>query len=173
MNVEKAILERFSCRKYKKKTISNKDINTILEAGIRAPNAGNLQAWKFVIVDKEDVKEKITKAALDQRWMMQAPIFIVICSDFKKLKKYYPEKYKLYAIQDTSCATENIMLMAHSLNIKSCFVGAYDQKAVKRILRLPEGVESYCIITLGYSDENRITKRGYLKYHLSFNKYGE
>ena len=172
MNTEKAINERFSCRTYKNKKILNKDLNKILEAGIRAPNAGNLQAWKFIIVDKEDVKEKITKAALNQRWMMQAPIFIVVCSDLTKLKRYYPEKHKLYAIQDTSVAAENIMLMALSLNIKSCFVGAYDDKAVKRILRLPDDVESYAIIILGYSDEKKVTKRNSLNYSLSYNQYG-
>src|SRR3989344_5447842 len=109
MNVSKAIEERFSCRVYKNKKISDKVLNKILEAGIRAPNAGNLQSWKFVVVNNEDVKEQITKAALDQRWMMQAPIFVVVCSDLKKLKTYYPGKYKLYAIQDTSLAAEKIM----------------------------------------------------------------
>lgn len=173
MNTEKAINERFSCRKYNSKKISNKDLNKILEAGIRAPNAGNLQAWKFVMITKDDIKEQLTKAALDQRWMMQAPVFIVVCSDLNKLKRYYPEKYKLYAIQDTSLAAENMMLMAFSLNIKSCFIGAYDEKAVKRILRLPDAVESYAIITLGYSDEKRTTKRNSLNYSLSSNKYGE
>ena len=173
MDIGKAIDGRFSCREFKNKKISEKDINKILEAGIKAPNAGNLQCWKFVIVNKEEIKGLITKAALDQRWMMQAPIFIVVCSDLKKLKTYYPGKYKLYAIQDTSLAAENIMLMAHSLRIGSCFVGAFDEKAVKRILRLPDGVEAYAIISLGYPDAKKSTKRNSLNYSLSVNKYGE
>jgi nitroreductase len=172
MNISKAIEERFSCRSYRNKKISDKSLNKILEAGIRAPNAGNLQAWKFVLVNKEDVKEQITKAALDQRWMMQAPVFIVVCSNLNKLKTYYPGKYRLYAMQDTSLAAENIILMAYSLKIKSCFIGAFDEKAVSRILRLPDDIEPYSIITLGYSDEKGITKRNSLNYSLSFNKYG-
>lgn len=172
MNIEKIISERFSCRGYKNKKISNKDLNIILEAGIKAPNAGNLQAWKFVVVDKEEIKEQITKVALDQRWMMQAPLFIVICSDLNKLRRYYLAKYKLYAVQDTSLAAENIMLMAFSMKIKSCFVGAFDDNAVKRILRLPDHIEPYCIITLGYSNERKTSKRNSLNYYLSFNHYG-
>lgn len=167
MNIEKAISERFSCRTYKNKKVSNKDLNKILEAGMRAPNAGNLQSWKFVVVESEDVKEKITKAALNQRWMMQAPLFIVICADLNNLKRYYPGKYKLYAAQETALAAENIMLMAFSLKIKSCFISAFDEKAVKRVLRLDNKVEPYIILTLGYSDENKVTKRKSLNYFLS------
>ena len=157
---------------YKNKKISDKDLNKILTAAINAPNAGNLQACKFILVDKQDIKEQLTKASLDQRWMTQAPIFIVVCSDLKKLKKYYPNKFKLYAIQDTSLASENLMIMAHALKIGSCFVSAFDEKSVKRILRLPDEVEAYCIITLGYPNEKNTKKRSSLDLSLSFNRYG-
>ena len=166
MNIVKAISERFSCRRYKNKKISEKNLGAILEAGIRAPNSGNVQAWRFVIIDKPDTKEKLTEAAVDQRWMMQAPILIVVCSDLNKLKKYYPERYKLYAIQDTAVAAQNILLMAHSLNIGSCFVSAFDEKKVKRVLRLDKGIEPYVIIPLGYMDEKKSTKRNSLNYSL-------
>lgn len=172
MNISKVIEERFSCRSYKDKKISDRILNQILEAGINAPNAGNLRSWKFIVVNKEDTKEQITKSALDQRWMMQAPLFVVICSDLKKLNKYYPNKYNLYAVQETSLAAENIMLMAFSLKVKSCFISAFDENAVKRILRLPDDIEPYCIITLGYSNEKKTSKRNSLNYSLSFNKYG-
>tara|TARA_Y100000034_G_scaffold39775_1_gene49030 strand:- start:206 stop:724 length:519 start_codon:yes stop_codon:yes gene_type:complete len=169
MNIEKAIDGRFSCREFKNKKISDKDLNRILEAGTKAPNAGNLQCWKFVVVNQEEIKSLVTKAALDQRWMMQAPLFVVVCSDVGKLKKYYPGKYKLYAIQDTSIAAENIMLMAFSLKIGSCFVAAFDEKAIKRVLRLPEGVEPYVILPLGYPNTKKTTKRNSLKHSVSFN----
>lgn len=172
MNIEKLIEERFSCRSYKDKKISDKILNKILEAGIKAPNAGNLQVWRFVVVNKENIKEQITKAALDQRWMMQAPVFVVVCSDLKKLQKYYPKKYHLYAVQETSLAAENMILMAFSLKVKSCFISAFDENAVKRILRLPDDIEPYCIIILGYSNEKKTSTRNSLNYSLSFNKYG-
>ena len=118
------------------------------------------------MVTDNDKKEKLTEAALDQRWMMQAPVFIVVCSDLTKIKRYYPERYKLYAIQETAVAAQNIMLMAHSLKIGSCFVGAFDEKKVKRVLRLAKGVEPYVIIPLGYSDEKKVTRRNSLNYSL-------
>ena len=171
MEIEKAIFSRFSCRSYKNKLIKDKFLNKILEAGLNAPNAGNLQACKFIVVNKDSLKEKITKAALDQTWMIQAPLFIVICSDLEKLKKYYSEKYKFYSVQETSLAAENIMLMAYSLKIKSCFVSAFDDGAVKRALRIPDEVGVYCIITLGYSSEKKTSTRNSLKYYINFNEY--
>ena len=171
MNVRNAINGRFSCRTYKNKKISDKYLNRILEAGMNAPNAGNLQACNFIVIEKNEKKEDITKAALDQRWMMQAPLFVVICSDLKKLEKYYPDRHKLYAIQDTSLAAENIMIMAFSFDIKSCFISAFDEEAVRRILRLPDHVNPYCIITLGYSNEKKSTKRNSLNYSLKINSY--
>ena len=108
MNLTNAINERFSCTKYLAREISNECLNKILRAGIRAPNAGNLQSFRFVVVNDEKIKEKITSACLDQRWMMQAPIFIVVCSDIKTLKEYYPARHKIYAVQDTSLAAQKI-----------------------------------------------------------------
>ena len=171
MDVEKAIFSRFSCRLYKSKAIKDKFLNMILEAGLNAPNSGNLQACKFIVVNDESIKEKITKAALDQAWMMQAPLFIVICSDLEKLKKYYPERYNLYSVQETSLAAENIMLMAFSLSIKSCFVSAFDDNAVRRALRIPDEIGVYCIITLGYSNDKKTTTRNSLKYSVNVNEY--
>ena len=50
MNVKEAIMGRRSVRKYKKTPIREEDIREILEAGIMAPSASNLQPWYFVAV---------------------------------------------------------------------------------------------------------------------------
>jgi nitroreductase len=159
MDINKAINERFSCRKYLAKKISNENLNKILKAAIRAPNAGNLQSFRFLVVTDEDMKEKITSACLDQRWMTQAPVFIVICSDLNILKEYYSKKYEIYGAQDTSLAAQNIILTAFSLNIKSCFISSFHEGSLKRVLNLKKGLEPYCVITLGYSEESKITRR--------------
>ena len=171
MDIQKAIFGRFSCREYSDKRVKDSYLSKILEAGLNAPNSGNLQCCKFIVVNDDSKKKELTKASLDQKWMNQAPIFIVVCSDLKKLKTYYEKNYETYGIQDTSLAAENIMLMAHSFNIKSCFISAIDDNAVRRILRIPEDVGVYCIITLGYSPEKKTSKRNSLSYSVNFNEY--
>ena len=44
------IKKRTCVRKYKNKKIEEEKIIKILEAGVAAPNAGNLQYWRFIIV---------------------------------------------------------------------------------------------------------------------------
>jgi nitroreductase len=87
MDIFDAMEKRFSCRKYLDKKVSEKDLLLLLDAGAKAPNAGNLQNWDFIVVDDEDKKEKLTKASLDQRWMMGAGVLIVLCYDSTPTKK--------------------------------------------------------------------------------------
>ena len=92
MDLFKAIENRFSCRTYTNKKIKDNDLYKILHCGTQAPNAGNLQCWRFIVINEEGKKEELVKAALNQRWMMQAPIFIIICGDLTNEKRFYNER---------------------------------------------------------------------------------
>ncbi|MCD4666977.1 nitroreductase family protein, partial [archaeon] len=83
MDVLNAIEKRFSCRSYIDKKIPEKHITTILDAAIKAPNAGNLQVWRFVIVAEEEIKVILMQSCLQQNWMLIAPIFIVVCAELE------------------------------------------------------------------------------------------
>ncbi|MCD4666478.1 nitroreductase family protein, partial [archaeon] len=137
-----------------------------------APNAGNLQVWRFVIVDDEEVKVKLMQSCLHQDWMLKAPIFIVVCADLEDIKRYYPKKGEIYAIQDCSAATQNILLAATKLDINSCWVGSFDENAISKCLSLPNTVKPYAIITLGYSKEKQEKKNRYsINLVTRFNNY--
>ena len=159
MDVFKAIEDRFSCRSYNGKKIHENYIKKILDAGVKAPNAGNLQCWRFFIIDSEEKKEELCKSALRQKWMMQAPVFIVVCGDPTNQTRFYKKRGDLYLIQDCAAAAENMLLSATALGIKSCWVGAFDENAVQRVLKLPNHIVPYIIITLGYSDEKAGKKK--------------
>ena len=142
-------------------------------AAIKAPNGGNLQAWRFIIVDDIIKKEELVKAALDQRWMSQAPILIVICGDLTNEKRFYKERAEEYLMQDCAAAAENLMLSATALKIRSCWVGAFDKNGVSRALKMPDNIVPYAIITLGYSDEKiKEKKRHGLDSVIYFNEFG-
>ena len=59
MNVKEAIMGRRSVRKYKKTPISEQDIREILDAGMMAPSASNLQPWYFVAVSRREELDRI------------------------------------------------------------------------------------------------------------------
>ena len=116
----------------------------------RAPSAGNLQARDFIIVDDALVKQALCKAALDQEFLVEAPVDIVVCANHHRIKPYGKRGVELYCIQDAAAAVDHIMLLAVEYGLATCWVGAFNEAAVKTILRLPEYVRPVAIIPLGY-----------------------
>ena len=154
MEVFDAIRTRRSIRKFKDKQVPWDNIVTIMQAGKYAPNAGNLQNWKFIVVKSDANRKAITKACLQQEWMEQAPIFIVVVAEPEKAERYYGTRgARLYTIQNCAAAMENMLLTAHSLGLGACWVGAFDEDEIFRILTLPEEKTVQGVIVIGYADE--------------------
>lgn len=153
MDIEECIKDRRSVRRYASKQVSWINISQILEAGTYAPCSGNIQNYYFIVVKNRKNRESITRACNDQLWMLEAPIFIAVCNDQEKIKKFYEEYHERYSIQNCAAAIENMLLMAHSLGLSACWVGSYDEIALQRILKLPDRVKVEAIITLGHSNQ--------------------
>ncbi len=150
MEVLRAIRERRSVRQFRSDKIPERDLTIILDAARWAPSAGNLQPWVFVVVEKEQLKKEISRAAYDQDFISTAPVVIVVCADVKRSSSVYGERGRsLYCIQDTAAATQNILLAAHALGYATCWVGAFKENEVKRLLRLPEDVRPVAIVPVG------------------------
>ena len=152
--VFQAIFSRRSIRKYLDVPVEWDKISDIVRAGMMAPNAGNLQIWRFVVVTRQEKRRAIAEACLQQYWMEQAPVHIVIFAKLEKMSQYYGIRgVRLYSIQDCAMASLNMMLAAHELGLGTCFVSAFEEEAMTRIFKLPDNVRPQGVITLGYSDE--------------------
>jgi|TARA_Y100000031_G_C8162653_1_gene357786 SagB-type dehydrogenase family enzyme len=155
MDVFDAIRGRRSIRKYKDKQVPWDNMVTILQSGKYAPSAGNLQNWKFIVVKNDAKRKAVAKACLQQEWMEEAPVFVVVVAEPLKAERYYGTRgARLYTIQGCAAAMENMLLAAHSLGLGSCWVGAFDEDEIWRILGLPEDASVQGVITIGYADEN-------------------
>jgi len=155
MEVFDAIRTRRSIRKYQDKQVPWDNVVTILEAGKYAPSAGNLQNWKFIVVKNDAKRKAVSKACLQQDWMEQAPVLIVVVAEPKKAERYYGTRgSRLYTLQACAAAIENMLLTAHSLGLGSCWIGAFDEHELWTVLGLPEDVSVQGILTIGYADEN-------------------
>jgi len=151
----KAIMGRRSIRSYLDVPVEWDKIISCIEAGMVAPNAGNLQIWRFVVVRNLDKRKQIAEACLQQYWMEQAPVHVVIFAKLGREEKYYGIRgTRLYSIQDCAMAAENIMLAAGALELGTCFTSAFDEEAISRIFRLPDGVRPQGVITMGYTEEH-------------------
>lgn len=155
MEVFEAIRGRRSIRTYIPSEVSPEQLRSVLEAAIWAPSAGNLQPWEFVIVDDIDVMRHLARASLSQMWMCEASAIIAVCADVDRTGAIYGERgRRLYAIQDCAAATQNMLLASHSLGLGTCWVGAFYEEEVRRILRLPANVRPLALVPIGQPGES-------------------
>ncbi|MGQ9508817.1 MAG: nitroreductase family protein [Thermodesulfobacteriota bacterium] len=139
---------RRSIRIYKDKPIPKEILLQILEAGRWAPTGANLQPWHFLVITDPATRKNIGEFArfffIKSAHVEKAPVLIVLGFDRRKGK---------YGRYDVTLAGGNMIMMAQSLGLGTCWIGAFDELKIKEILEIPEPVEVIALITLGYPDE--------------------
>jgi len=169
MEVLDAIRTRRSIRKYQDKQVPWDNVVTILQSAKYAPFAGNILNSKFIVVKTEGKRKAIAEASFQQYWMEIAPIHIVVVGEPEKAERFYGTRgSRLYTIQGAAAAMQNMLLTAHSLELGACWVGAFDEEEIRRILNLPEHVNVQAIMTLGYADEKPAMPPKYRIEHIMF-----
>lgn len=154
MDVFEVIKGRRSIRSYKKQDIPEDTVRKLVEAAIMAPSAGNVQPYKFVIVNSEKGRQQLSRAAFNQRILLEAPVAIVVCADEKEASKKYGDRgKKLYCIQDTAAAIQNLLLAAYSLGLGTCWIGAFNEDDARKVVNAPKEMRPLAIIAIGYPNE--------------------
>jgi nitroreductase len=160
------ILNHRSIRKYKSIPVSEKLLNEILEAGIRASNTGNMQAYSIIVTTDPSIKEKLWECHFQQDMVKQAPVVLTFCADFNRFNKWcllrsarpcYDNFISFFtAATDALLAAQNIAIVAEEKGLGICYLGTtlYMAHQIVEILKLPEGVVPITTIVLGYPDEN-------------------
>ncbi|MCF7865923.1 nitroreductase family protein [Candidatus Woesearchaeota archaeon] len=175
MDTLNCILARRSVRNYLKKPVEFDKLTLLLKAASRAPSVGNLQDYRFILVtDKENIKG-IADHCTEQYWIAQAPVLIVVCADAQRTESYYGLRgQRLYSIQDSAAAIQNILLAAHNMGLGACWVGSFNEDYLLSILNIPDTVRPQAIITIGYADgEPEVREESDLHSLIYFNKYGQ
>ena len=145
------ILTRTSIRAFTDQPIDDAAVETLLRAGMAAPTAVNSQPWVFVVVREREQLDKLREAQPNARMLESAPLAIVVCGDMEKALQGAGRDYW---VQDTSAATENILLAAHGLGLGAVWTGVYPiaerVAAVSAALGLPSQVIPLNVIPIGY-----------------------
>jgi nitroreductase len=149
MDLDKAIKERHSVRKFKTKKPDYAKIFEAIEAANRAPLAGNIPTIKFLLVsDKEKIQQLAEAVAQD--FVATVHYIVVICSDSTNCTRTYEEKGEMYSTQQAGATIENFLLKITDLKLGTCWVGAFSEKIVKRILQIPNHIKVEGIFPIGY-----------------------
>ena len=148
MDALEAIKKRKSVRSFSSKKIDKETIDKIMEAGKGAPSAGGLNTQKFFVFTDEKDKESLAQIAYGQEFVAKAPLVVVVAVDEKKSKSRYGNRGEFYSVCDGSAAVQNILLASTAFNLGSCWVGAFDDNALKKFLKTE--AKPIAIVPIGY-----------------------
>lgn len=159
MGFQEIAKNRHSIRAYLAKEIEEDKLNQILEAARAAPSAGNLQAYKIFVIKEAALKREVGRAAFDQDFVGESAVILIFCQDaYQSAKKYSTRGEKLYSIQDATIACAYAQLAASDLGLGACWVGAFDEEEVKKIIRIPQTLRPIVLLPIGYPTESPETK---------------
>ena len=153
MTVLEAIRRRKSVRKYKPDPVPAEALGRILEAARLAPSGKNLQPWKFIVVRSTETKERLARASANQAFLASAPLVIVACGFPEECYAHMGRYMKSWTV-DVSCAVEHLMLQAAAEGLGTCWIGSFEEDAVKEILGVPPQVRVLALTPLGYPAED-------------------
>jgi nitroreductase len=72
--------------------ISREEMTEILELATLAPSSSNLQPWRFLVIDKPELKQRLLPIAYNQHQVVEASAVIAVLGDvesYKKAEKIY------------------------------------------------------------------------------------
>lgn len=136
------IKNRRSVRSFLKTPIAEDAIEMILEAARWTPSASNRQPWEFIVIKDKELLNNVASNTMYGNFVKRAPLAIAIVGKKSISSNWY--------VIDTSLVSMNMMLMAWSLGIGTCWIGSMDREKAKAILKLNEDDYLLTILPFGY-----------------------
>lgn len=171
MDIYEVIKTRRSVRSFRDVPVPEENLKRILEAARLAPSAHNTQEYKFIIVKDAGKRKALARAASEQRFIHGAPIIIVAVSlNPEHLMSSGVPAYPM----DLAIALDHITLAAVQEDLGTCWVGAFSQEEVKKILNIPEKCRVVALMPLGTPyDIPSVKTRKSLKELVCYEEFSE
>ena len=147
---------RQSVRRYNDRPVPESDILSLVEAARQAPSAENAQPCRFVAVTDTAVRNELARACFSgifspTRFAARAPLIMALCAERGTLVEV-GKAIKDSAMYQLDCgiAGEHLVLRAAELGLGTCWIGWFNRRAARRVLRAPFHVQVVCLIAVGY-----------------------
>jgi nitroreductase len=163
------IFKRKSVRKFKEERVPDELIENLLKAGMQAPSSCNSQPWEFIVVDRKEDKEAISRMHQFAKPAANASHLIITLGNLNEAKVHR------MIDQDLGACNENILLQATHEGLGAVWLGFHPIE--DRTLRLKEYLEipDYCIpfsvICVGYPENEGEVKLRYDESKVHMGKY--
>jgi len=149
MNVLEAIGMRRSVRAYASTPIPPDVLDRLRQALRFAPSACNLQPWRFIFVFDPQIRQRLAQAAQEQLFMADAPLIVVGCGLPQQAYQTMGGSGNSVDI-DVAIALDHLTLAAAGEGLGTCWIGAFDEGAVKRLLHVPPQAKIVALMPVGY-----------------------
>ena len=144
MTVKEVIRKRKSIRKFNEGSLTDEQLQTLMEAAQWAPSASNMQPYEFIVVKDDKLKAELAKKSSIQRFITSAAVIFVGIGD--------PTREKWYKV-DIAIAMEHLALQAAELGLGSCWIGAFEEQKVKEVLKIPADKQVIALLPIGIPGE--------------------
>jgi nitroreductase len=150
------IKRRRSIRSYTPEPVTETEVRQLLAAAMAAPSANNRQPWHFVVVRDESIRAELARTHRWSGMIAQAALAIAVCGERERSDHW---------VEDTSAATENLLLAATALALGAVWIGIHPdtrrEAHVQKVLGIPGEVGVLCLIALGRPAEHRPPRDNY------------
>ena len=150
------IFSRRSIRRYTGEPISERDLTSLLEAGMAAPSASNRKPWHFAIVTDKAKLQALSDRHPYAKMLPGAAVAIAVCGD---------PAISSWWVQDCTAATENILIAAAALGLGAVWLGCHPaaerEDAVREVLGIPGEIGVLNIISIGHPGETKDARTQY------------
>lgn len=148
----RTILTRTSDRRFDPtRAVSDSDIETLLRCAMAAPTAVNKRPWHFVVVRDRAILDALAESLPYCHMAKQAPLAIIVCGD---TRRFLPGDDSTLWEQDTSAASENLLLAAHALGLGAVWTSVYPHAdridAVRRATGMSTLFVPLNVVPVGY-----------------------
>lgn len=96
-----------------------------------------------------DEREEMAQAALDQTWVREGSIDIVITAVYERTTKEYGDRGVRYVHMEAGHAAQNLYLQATALDLGMVTIAAFHDEQVRKILGLLTNETPLYVITVG------------------------
>jgi SagB-type dehydrogenase family enzyme len=97
-----------------------------------------------------EVRAAVARASRHQSWMTQAPVMVVITGEYRRCAARYGERGVRYTHMEAGNVSQNLFLAAEALGLGAGIVGAFEDKALAQVLKLPPAHEPLLVMPVGY-----------------------
>jgi nitroreductase len=169
-SVEKVVMDAIFGRRSIRSYVDGKEVEyekiiRLLEAGMAAPSACNLQPWDFIVVTEPETVQAI-KDSITRWGNYNAPLIMVVCG-VPELIEWDGDVGTI----DCSAAIENMLIAAHAMGLGSVWIGGFDRDVVRKLLDIPEKIVPIGVVFIGYPAEQKEPRTKYLEEAVHWQKY--